>query len=160
MTQCPRRLVFDQGVTTDPAALDLSPPVGAAVHIHLHVGGSPHIVPPPATAVAPTSEPTGRSGSWLKRPLLLGVAGMIVAVVAFDLGARSGEGHARAIAAARTSVGALAPLAALPPLPQAPPRPGDLPASVQQQLAQRPIVTRPAGADEPAGAPDPFGLQH
>jgi hypothetical protein len=151
MTQRPFCLVFDPGVTTDPAALD--PPVEAAVHVHLHVGGSSDIVPPPAaTAVPPTSEATGRSGRGLKRPLLLGVAGVIVAVAAFDLGARSGEGHARAIAAGRTSFGAPASLATLP-------LSSDLPASVQQQLAQRPVVTRPTGADEPAGAPDPFGLQ-
>jgi hypothetical protein len=91
--------------------------------------------------------------------LLLGVAGVMVVVVAFDLGAHSGADHAEALAAARTSAAGLASLAAMPPGPQPAAAPGELPASVQQQLAQRPTVTPPPGATPSGGGTDAFGLQ-
>ncbi|MEA2790276.1 MAG: hypothetical protein QOG73_2682 [Acetobacteraceae bacterium] len=158
MTRSPLRLVFDQGDDTRTAALELPPTGSEGLHIHLHVGPSERLRPSPA-AVAPADADT--KGKGRRRPLLLGVAGIVIAVVAFDLGARSGEGHARALAASQASVTGLPSLAsALPSPATASTSSSELPASVRQQLAQQPTVTAAPGVPAAAGAPDPFGLQH
>ena len=89
--------------------------------------------------------------------MLLGATGILIALVAFDLGARSGEGHAHALTAARTSAEGLASLAPGAQQQQSN-SPGDLPPALQQQLAQQPTVTPPPGTAAPAGAADAFGL--
>jgi hypothetical protein len=161
MTQIPLRLVVDHGDDTAPDAIDLRPASGAALHIHLHMASQDPPLPAPTAALAVESSGRGRSARGVTRPLLLGAAGVLIALVAFDFGARSGAGHAEALAAARASAAGLASLAAPSPAPQASAAPGELPASVQQQLAQRPVVTPPAGADTQANAAaNPFGLQH
>jgi hypothetical protein len=158
MTRSPLRLVFDQGDDTRTAALELPPTGSEALHIHLHVGPSERLRPSPA-AVAPADADTQKKGH--RRPLLLGAAGIAIAVVAFDLGARSGEGHARALAASQASITGLASLASALPSPAiASTSSSELPASVRQQLAQQPTVTAAPGVPAAAGAPDPFGLQH
>jgi hypothetical protein len=159
MTPNPLRLVVDHGDDTAPAAFELRPASGAALHIHLHVASPDAQRPATTPALAPETRGRGRWGSGVTRPVLLGIAGALVAVVAFDLGARSGAGHAEALAAAKTSAAGLASLAAVPPVQQSPAAPGELPASVQQQLAQRPTVTRPPGATPSGGGTDAFGLQ-
>jgi hypothetical protein len=159
MTQSPLRLVVDHGDDTAPAGFEFRPASGAALHIHLHMASPDAQLPSTTPALAPETRGRGRSGSGVTRPLLLGVAGVLVAVGAFDLGARSGAGHAEALAAARTSAAGLASLAAVPPGPQSAAAPGELPASVQLQLAQRPTVTLPPGAKPSGGGTDAFGLQ-
>jgi hypothetical protein len=143
MTQNPLRLVVDHGDDTAPDAIDLRPGAGAALHIHLHMASQDAQLLSTTAVLTPETRERGRSGRGVTRPLLLGVAGVLVAVVAFDLGAHSGAGHAAALAAARTRAA-----------------PGELPASVQQQLARRPTVTPPPGAATSAESADPFGLQH
>jgi hypothetical protein len=158
MTRSPLRLVFDQGGDTRTAALELPPTGSEGLHIHLYVGPSERLGPGPA-AVAPAEADT--QGRGRRRHLLLGLAGLVIAVVAFDLGARSGEGHARALAASQASITGLASLAsALPSPATASTSSNELPASVRQQLAQQPRVTAAPGVPAAAGAPDPFGLQH
>jgi hypothetical protein len=152
MTENPLRLVVDRE-TTSPRTVDLPPAGPGGLHIHLHVG-----TPDPRqqhSALGSNVVEKGRPGRGYG-PLLLGVAGILIALVAFDLGAQSGEGHARALTAARTSVEGMASLA-----------PGaqqqaytDLPPALQQQLTQQPTVMRPPGTAAPAGAADAFGLQH
>jgi hypothetical protein len=93
------------------------------------------------------------------RPLLEGVAAVLIAVVAFDLGGRSAERHAQALAADRASAEGLASLAAPPPVQPIQAAPVDPLASVQQQLAQRPTVTPSPGTTPSAGGSDLFGLQ-
>ena len=158
MTQSPLRLVVDHGEDTAPAAIELQPPTGAALHIHLHLAEarlSSSIARQP-----PGLKDGGRSGRGYTRPLMVGAAGLLLAIVAFDLGARSGAGHAQALAAARASVGGLASLAAMPPPTPEAQAPGDLPVNLQQQLAQRPTVTPAPGSASAGGSSDPFGLQH
>jgi hypothetical protein len=158
MTRSPLRLVFDQGDDTRTAALELPPTGSEGLHIHLYVGPSDRPRPGPAGEAPAEVETRGRGR---RRPLLLGVAGLVIALVAFDLGARSGEGHARALAASQASVMGLPSLAsALPSPATASTSSNELPASVRQQLAQPPTVTAPSGVPAAAGAPDPFGLQH
>ncbi len=145
MTQPPLRLVFDQGKHVPPMAMDL-PPGNAALHIHLHLATTARQEPlealmPPAAAVQ------GRTTKRRWRPFMLWAAGVVAATVAFDLGARWGEGHARAIAV----------LQAPPPLPA---YPSELPANLRQQLAQPPTVTPPPERGRVPNAADPFGLQH
>jgi hypothetical protein len=158
MTRSPLRLVFDQGDDTRTAALELPPTGSEGLHIHLHVGPSERLRSSPA-AEAPADADT--KGKGRRRPLLLGVAGIVIAVVAFDLGARSGEGHAGALAASQDRVKGLASLAPVLPSPAtSSTSSSELPASVRQQLAQQPTVTAAPGVPAAAGAPDPFGLQH
>lgn len=159
MTHNPLRLVVDRGDDTAPSAIELRPTAGAALHIHLHMGPQDSRLPAATVSVPADRETRGHSGRGVIRPLLLGVAGILVAVVAFDVGARSGVGHAEALAAARTSAAGLASLAAVPPEPPTPAAPGGLPASVQQQLAQQPTVI-PAPGTAATGGSNPFGLQH
>lgn len=157
MTQIPLRLVVDHGDDNAPDVIDLRPASGAALHIHLHMASQDPRLPAPTAAVAAESSGRERSGRGVTRPLLLGAAGVLIALVAFDFGAHSGADHAEALAAARASAAGLASS----PAPQAYAAPGELPASVQQQLAQRPVVTPPADADTQANAgANPFGLQH
>jgi hypothetical protein len=155
MTENPLRLVVDPE-TTSPKIVDLPPAGPGGLHIHLHVGTPEqrrqHFAP------ASDADEKGQSERGYRRPLLLGVAGVLIALVAFDLGARSGEGHARALTAARTSAEGLASLA--PGAQQQANASSDLPPALQQQLAQQPTVTPPPGPASPAGTPDAFGLQH
>jgi hypothetical protein len=156
MTDNPLRLVVDHE-TMSTRSVDLPPAGPGGLHIHLHVGApdqrQQHFAP------GPDADEKGRSGRGYRRPLLLGVAGILIALVAFDLGARSGEGHARALAAARTNAEGLASLAPGAQQQQLN-SPGDLPAVMRQQLAQQPTITPPPGTAATAGMPDPFGLQH
>jgi hypothetical protein len=155
MTENPLRLVSDHE-TTSPRIVDLPPAGPGGLHIHLHVG-TPDLCQQHSALGANAGE-KGRSGRGYRRPLLLGVAGILIALVAFDLGARSGEGHARALTAARTSAEGLASFA--PAAQQQAFTSSDLPPALQQQLAQQPTVTPPPGTAAAAGAPDAFGLQH
>ena len=116
MSQHPLRLVVDQYDDTAPAAIELQPAAGAALHIHLHMSSRHGSISPPAAVLAPESKARGRSGRGVIRPLLVGVAGVLIAVVAFDLGGRSAEGHAQALAAGRARAEGLASLAAPPPV--------------------------------------------
>ena len=155
MSRTPLRLVVDLGGDLPQSFVELDPPNDGALHIHLHVG------PQPATAsTVPLAnhdaDPKGRSGRRWRKPLAMGTAAVLVTVLAFDFGARTGAGHAQALAAARASAAGLASLAAQPPAPDSA---SQLPVAVQQQLAQRPTVTQPPGGAPSAGA-DPFGLQH
>jgi hypothetical protein len=155
MTGNPLRLVVDHE-TTSPRIVDLPPAGPGGLHIHLHVGTPEqrrqHFAP------ASDADEKGRSGKGYRRPLLLGVAGILIALVAFDLGSRSGAGHARALTAARISAEGLASLA--PGAQQKAYTSSNLPPALQQQLAQQPTVTPPPGTAAPAGAADAFGLQH
>jgi hypothetical protein len=159
MSQHPLRLVVDQYDDTAQAAIELQPAAGADLHIHLHMSSRHGSISPPAGVLAPESKARGRSGRAVIRPLLAGVAGILIAVVAFDLGGRSAEGHAQALAAARASAEGIASLAAPPPFQPAQAAPADPLASVQQQLAQRPTLTPSPGAATSAGSSDLFGLQ-
>jgi hypothetical protein len=155
MTENSLRLVVDHE-TLSPRIVDLPPAGPGGLHIHLHVGTPDQRQQ--HSALGSNAGEKGQSGRGNRRPLLLGVAGILIALVAFDLGARSGEGHARALTAARTSAEGLASLA--PGVQQQANASSDLPPALQQQLAQQPTVTPPPGAASPAGAPDAFGLQH
>ncbi len=151
MTRPPLRLVFDGGEDTTPAVLEL-PPGAAGIHVHLHIGAPDRLEPPPAVAGQ------GRSARGYWRLLLLGGASAAIGFVAFDMGARVGEGHAGALAVSRASAGGLASL-----IPSTPPpsrtSSSELPAAVRQQLAQRPTITPPLPADQqPTGGSNPFGL--
>jgi hypothetical protein len=158
MSQYPLRLVLDQRDDSAPAAIELQTVAGTALHIHLHIPSHDgHPSSPPAVS-APESKARGRSGGKVIRPLLVGVAGVLITVVAFDLGGRSAESHAQALAANRASAEGLASLAA-PPVQPIHAAPVDPLASVQQQLAQRPTMTPSPGAAPSAGASDLFGLQ-
>ncbi|WP_159014627.1 hypothetical protein [Acidisoma sp. S159] len=159
MSQHPLRLVVDQYDDTAPAAIELQPAAGAALHIHLHMSSRHGSISPPAVELAPESKARGRSGRGVIRPLLVGVAGVLIAVVAFDLGGRSAEGHAQALAAGRARAEGLASLAAPPPLQPAQAAPVDPLASVQQELGRRPTVTPSPGAAPSSGGSDLFGLQ-
>jgi hypothetical protein len=159
MSQHPLRLVVDQCDDTAPAATELQPAEGATLHIHLHMSSRYGLTSPPAAELARESKAKGRSGRGMIGPLLVGVAGVLIAVVAFDLGGRSAEGHAQAFAAGRARAEGLASLAVPPPLQPAQAAPFDPLASVQQQLAQRPTVTPLPGAAPPGGGSDLFGLQ-
>jgi hypothetical protein len=159
MSQHPLRLVVDQFDDAAPAAIELQTVAGAALHIHLHMSSRHGSISPPAAVLAP-EKASGRSGRGVIRPLLVGVAGVLIAVVAFDLGGRSAEGHAQALAASRARAEGLASLAAPPPLQPAQAAPVDPLASVQQQLAQRPTVTPSPGAAPSSEGSDLFGLQH
>jgi hypothetical protein len=159
MSQRPLRLVVDQYDDTAPAAIELQPAAGAALHIHLHMSSRYGSISPPAGVLAPESKARGRSGRGVIRPLLAGVAGILIAVVAFDLGGRSAEGHAQALAAGMARAEGLASLAAPPPVQAARTEPVDPLASVQQQLAQRPTVTPSPGAAPSSEGSDLFGLQ-
>jgi hypothetical protein len=160
MSHHPLGLVVDQYDDTAPAAIGLQPAAGAALHIHLHMSSRHDSISPPAAELTPESKARGRSGRGVIRPLLAGVAGILIAVVAFDLGGRSAEGHAQALAAGRARAEGLASLAApTPPLQPAQAAPVDPLASVQQQLAQRPTVTPSPGAAPSSGGSDLFGLQ-
>jgi hypothetical protein len=153
------RLVLGAAHTDAPSDIELPPAGPAGLHIHLHLGppaAYPAVEIPPS---APAPEPA-RSGRRIWRPVLTGLAGVLIAVVFFDLGARSGQGHAEAIAAAQLHnanmlARATAPQAALPNLPD----PNAMPPAVTQQLAQPPTVTPPPGAPAQPGASNPFGLQ-
>jgi hypothetical protein len=161
MTHIPLRLVVDHGNDTAPDVIDLRPTSEAALHIHLHMTSQGPRLRAPAVALAAEGTGRGLSARGVARPLLLGAAGVLIALMAFEFGARSGAGHAEALLAARASAVGLASLAAPSPAPQASAAPGELPASVQRQLAQRPVVTPPADADTQANAgANPFGLQH
>ena len=153
MTRSPLRLVLDQGEDTAATAMKL-PSVGPAdLHIHLHLGVGGHEPQEMRSAV----EAKGRTGRGPWRPVLLGAAGVLIAFVAFDVGARTGEGHARALAASRSSAAGLASLMPGPQRPSEPPAsPNEMPAAVRQQLAQPPTITPPPV--EPSAAPNPFGL--
>ena len=159
MIQTPLRLVVDHGAESAPSAVELFPSSRGVMHIHLHVGPQSGGVSP-AAATPPEDREKGRSGKGKRRLLVMSAMAVLIAVVAFDVGARTGAGHAQALAAAKASAAGLASLAAQAPPQQAAGAPGELPAAVQQQLAQRPTVTPPAGADTQPGTPDPFGLQH
>ncbi len=152
MTRPPLRLVFDGGEHTTPTVLEL-PPGPAGIHVHLHIGAPDRQEPPPAAAVQ------GRSEKRYWRLLLLGGASAAIGFVAFDLGARVGEGHASALAVSRASASGLASLIPGPKGPPAQPTSSELPAAVRQQLAQRPTITPPlpAGQQPPDGS-NPFGL--
>jgi hypothetical protein len=143
MIQTPLRLVVDHGAESAPSAVELFPSSRGVMHIHLHVGPQSGGVSP-AAATPPEDREKGQSGKGKRRPLVMSAMAVLIAVVAFDVGARTGGGHAKALAAAKASAAG----------------PGELPAAVQLQLAQRPTVTPPAGADTQPGRPDPFGLQH
>ena len=161
MTQNPLRLVVDHGEDIAPAAIELQPTAGAALHIHLHLAEAR--LQSPIAGLPPGVKEGGRSGRGYTRPLMVVAVGLLLTIVAFDLGARSGAGHAQALAAVRASAGGLASLAATPPPPPPIPEaeaPGDLPVNLQQQLAQRPTVTPAPGSAPAGGSSDPFGLQH
>ncbi len=160
MTGNPLRLVVDHSDNTTLPAIELQPSAGGGLHIHLHMPSREGQLSSPAAVSTPKSGGSGRSGRGVARPLLIGVAGVLVAVVAFDLGARSAAGHAQALAAARMSSQGIGPSMAPPPMPQADGAPNQPLASIPQQLAQRPIVTPPADTDPQARAPNPFGLQN
>jgi hypothetical protein len=155
MTENPLRLVVDHE-TTSPRIVDLPPAGPGGLHIHLHIGTPEQRRQ--NSSLGPDLDREGQSGKGYRRPLLLGVAGILIALVAFDLGARSGAGHARALTAARTSAEGLASLA--PGAQQKAYTSSNLPPALQRQLAQQPTVTPPPGTAAPAGAPDAFGLQH
>jgi hypothetical protein len=159
MIQPPLRLVVDRGAEPASAAVELFSPAAGSLHIHLHVG------PQAGSATADASMrleghekrlPT----KGMRRPLIMGAAGVLIALVAFDVGARTGAGHAQALAAAKASAAGFAALAGGLPPQQAVGTPGGLPAALQQQLAERPTISLPAGAAAPSGGPDLFGLQH
>ena len=152
MTRPPLRLVLDAGDHPIPATLEL-PPGAADIHVHLHIGAPDRHEPPPAAAVQGRSEP----GYW--RLLLLGGACAAIGIVAFDMGARTGEGHALALAVPRGSASGLASLLPGPKGPPAQPASSELPASVRQQLAQRPTIIPPLPAtQQPPDGSNPFGL--
>ncbi len=151
MTRPPLRLVLDQGEDTAATAMELPSAGSADLHVHLHIGT------PEPQELRSAGEAKGRpeKGRW--QPALLGGAGVLIALVAFDVGARSGEGHARALAASRSNVAGLASPMPGPERPlEAPASPNEMPAPVRQQLAQPPTITPPPNA--PGGAANPFGL--
>ena len=118
---------------------------GSHVHVHLHLPGSPDA----GEGTAPAAP--GRSERTVLRRVLLTAGGLVLALVSFDIGARTANDHDRAMAQMRP-----AGFRTLPNPPEG------LPASVRQQLAAPPMVTPPPGV--PSGtstgpaAPDPFGL--
>lgn len=153
MTRTPLRLVLNQGKDTAATAVELPSAGPANLHIHLHLGAGAH----EPLDMRPAAEAKGRTGKGLWRPVLLGGAGVLIAFVAFDVGARTGEGHARALAASRSSAEGLASIMARPQSSlEAPAASNEMPAAVRQQLAQRPTITPPPA--EPSAAPNPFGL--
>lgn len=144
MTQHPLRLVADHAGRSTPASVELPPSGAAAFQLHLHIGAlAPDgVVPTSATPAQPAAGGHAGKGRW--RPWFLGTAGVVLAVVAFDLGARSGEGHARAIAAQANTNGLAARLSSQQALLAAPT--AEIPLAIRQQLAQPPTVTpRTAG---------------
>ncbi len=161
MTQTPLRLVFDRGdLLTHSQAIDV-PSSTSNLHIHLHLGAEAQPQVPVGVEDQRLGQDRGRSGRRLAWPVLLGVAGVAIVVGAYDLGARIGEGHARALATSQAGTAGLNTLA--PGVMQqrvAPPSPSELPPNIRQQLAQPPTIIAPPGATAPAGGPDPFGLQH
>ena len=162
MTQTPLRLVFDRGdLLAHPQAIEV-PSNTSNLHIHLHLGSEAQHPTPLPVAIQGPARPQERSGKRLAWPTLLGVTGVAIVVGAYDLGARIGEGHARALAMAQaegSGLNALAPgimqqRAATASLPN------ELPPNIRQQLAQPPTIVAPPGTAAPAGGHDPFGLQH
>ena len=85
---------------------------------------------------------------------MLGAAALLIAGSAFEFGARTGEGHARAMASVGDPSAAVASLASMPAALAAA---GEMPPALRQQLSQPPVVTPPTGND-PAGATHAFGL--
>ncbi len=159
MTRTPLRLVFDQGDGFVPQAIDV-PRSTTDLHIHLHLGAEAQPQAPLVVADQQPNRDKGRSGTRLAWSVLFGVAGVAIVVGAYDLGARTAEGHARALAASQVEGAGLNGLA--PGVTQqraALPSPSELPPSIRQQLAQPPTITAPPGVRAPAGSPDPFGLQ-
>ena len=146
MTQPPLRLVFDRGEHVPPMAIDLPSPGGGGLQIHLHFGSTARPEPLDASTPAPPAVTQGQPGRRWRRSLALGAASLIIALVAYDLGARWGEGHTRAVAM-------------LPQRWDPPVSPNQLPTSLRQQLAQPPTVTPPPEVRAPNAA-DPFGFQH
>jgi hypothetical protein len=159
MTRPALRLVLDQEKDTDARTADWPSAETTGLHIHLHIGtpdqqnARPTETSPPAASAI-----QGTSGRSVLRPIMLGVAGVFIVLVAFEVGARSGEGHARAIASSPTNTAALASIIpGLQSLPSA--SANEMPAALRQQLAQPPTVTAPPGPAVSAGAQDAFGLQ-
>lgn len=145
MTHPPLRLVFDNGEYVPPVAIELPSPRGDGLQIHLHFGLSARPEPLAASTPAPPAVAQGQPERSWRRSLVLGAASLVIALVAYDLGARWGEGHTRAV---ETSPRPWAP----------PPFPNQLPTSLRQQLAQPPTVTPPPDIRAPNAA-DPFGFQ-
>ncbi len=154
----PLRLVIDRGDRSVPALVDLPPPEGSAVHLHIHVSGDGVRATPEARNADPL--PPRKSEGGRGRPLLLACVGLLIAAAAFDAGVRSGRSAPRAVNPASASgvaapgqgpTESLAPQATQDPLPV-----------IRQQLAQPPTITNPnpPGATPGAASNDPFGLQH
>jgi hypothetical protein len=157
MTDHPFRLVVNRADPSEPATINVPAPGPAGLHIHLHIGATaPNVAAvPPVTTKKPLA--AGRSGKRRWRSWLMGAAGVVIAVVAFDFGARSGEGHARELAAQADASNLTARLSGQPL--SAAPAPGELPPAVRQQLAQPPTITPPPStSQQSAGSPSPFGL--
>ncbi len=159
MTRPALRLVLEEEKPTDATAVDWPSSETAGLHIHLHVGTpAPQNARPTETSPPAASAIQEQSGKSVLRPIMLGVAGVLFLFVAFEVGARSGEGHARALASSQTNTAALASI--LPRLQSLPPASAnEMPAALRQQLAQPPTITAPPGPPVPAGAHNPFGLQ-
>jgi hypothetical protein len=146
------RLAFSEFDHEVPAGPEVTRTGASGLHIHLHLGAPLHASASVAPQPGPASESVGGNRHW--RLLLLGAAALLIAGSAFEFGARTGEGHARAVASVGDPGAAPASLASMPAALAAA---GEMPPALRQQLSQPPVVTPPAGND-PAGATHAFGL--
>lgn len=158
MIQPPLRLVVDRSAEPASTAVELFSPAAGSLHIHLHAGPQAGSATADAT-MRPEGHEKRSPTKGMRRPLIMGAAGVLIALVAFNVGARTGAGHAQALAATKASAAGFTAPAGGPPPQQAVRAPGGLPAALRQQLAERPTISLPAGAEAPSGGPDLFGLQ-
>lgn len=137
-------------------SLELPTGEGSTIHLHLHLDGSERreraSLPPDILEVGAPS--AGRTERKILRRVLLSVGALALALVSYDLGARTADEHDQAVNAMRPS--AFRP-PALRTLPDMPAMPGGMPSAVRERLATSPTVETPTAAPD-AGAPDPFGL--
>jgi hypothetical protein len=152
MTHQPLRFVVNRPDQSSTEDIELHSPGTGGMHIHLHLGGAAPIATPPAISLTPTAE--GRLGKGRWKPWLIAGAGVAIAILSFDFGARSGEGHARSAMALANASNLAAGLSSQP----GGGAPGDLPPSVRELLAQKPTVTPPTPPAQPAAGASPFGL--
>jgi hypothetical protein len=139
MTHSPLRLVIGHAGQNLSEVIEI--PDTPALHLHLYLGMASHPVGPAATAQGQPAKP-------LWRPFLIGAVSLVMALLAFDLGAHLGAGHARAEAGEQ----AIANRLPLPPIP------AELPQAMRERLAQPPTITPPPGSPPDASTPNPFGL--